>query len=53
MKKTLSLIAAAMLLVGGVAFAEEAMLIDFTQLDADYELTLFRAWLIHRLLQHQ
>ena len=39
MKKTLSLIAAAMLLVGGVAFAEEAMLIDFTQLDADYELT--------------
>ena len=39
MKKTLGLIAAAMLLVGGVAFAEEAMLIDFTQLDADYELT--------------
>ncbi|MBO4533563.1 MAG: flagellar filament outer layer protein FlaA [Treponema sp.] len=39
MKKTLGLIAAAMLLVGGVAFADEAMLIDFTQLDADYELT--------------
>ena len=39
MKKTLGFIAAAMLLVGGVAFAEEAMLIDFTQLDADYELT--------------
>ena len=39
MKKTFGLIAAAMLLVGGVAFAEEAMLIDFTQLDADYELT--------------
>jgi len=35
MKKTLSLVAAAMLLVGGVAFAEEAMLIDFTYLDAD------------------
>ena len=35
MKKTLSLIAAAMLLVGGVAFAEEAMLIDFTQLEKD------------------
>ena len=35
MKKTFGLIAAAMLLVGGVAFAEEAMLIDFTQLDAD------------------
>jgi hypothetical protein len=39
MKKTFGLIAAAMLLVGGVAFADEAMLIDFTQLDADYELT--------------
>ena len=35
MKKTLSLIAAAMLLVGGAAFAEEAMLIDFTALDAN------------------
>ena len=35
MKKTLGLFAAAMLLVGGVAFAEEAVLIDFTQLDAD------------------
>ena len=35
MKKTFGLIAAAMLLVGGVAFADEAMLIDFTQLDAD------------------
>ena len=35
MKKTLSLIAAAMLLVGGVAFADEAMLIDFTALDAN------------------
>ena len=35
MKKTFGLIAAAMLLAGGVAFAEETMLIDFTQLDAD------------------
>ena len=35
MKKTFGLIAAAMLLVGGVAFADEAMLIDFTLLDAD------------------
>ena len=35
MKKTFGLIAAAMLLVGGVAFADEAILIDFTQLDAD------------------
>lgn len=35
MKKTFGLFAAAMLLLGGVAFAEEAMLIDFTQLDAD------------------
>ena len=35
MKKTLGLFAAAMLLVGGVAFAEEAMLIDFTLLDVD------------------
>lgn len=35
MKKTLGLFAAAMLLVGGVAFAEEATLIDFTLLDAD------------------
>ncbi|MCQ2591992.1 MAG: flagellar filament outer layer protein FlaA [Treponema sp.] len=35
MKKTLGLLAALMLLAGGVAFAEEAMLIDFTQLDAD------------------
>ncbi len=35
MKKTLGLFAAAMLLVGGVAFAEEAMLIDFTLLNAD------------------
>ena len=36
MKKTFGLIAAAMLLVGGVAFADEAMLIDFTLLDAGY-----------------
>lgn len=35
MKKTLGLFAAAMLLVGGVAFADESMLIDFTLLDAD------------------
>lgn len=35
MKKTLGLFAAAMLLLGGVAFAEEAMLIDFTLLTAD------------------
>lgn len=35
MKKTLGLIAAAMLLIGGAAFADEAMLIDFTLLDAD------------------
>ena len=35
MKKTFGLIAAAMLLVGGVAFADEAILIDFTLLDAD------------------
>lgn len=35
MKKTFGLFAAAMLLVGGVAFADEAILIDFTQLDAD------------------
>ena len=35
MKKTLGLIAAAMLLAGGVAFAEEAVLIDFTLLSAD------------------
>ncbi len=35
MKKTLGLIAAALLLAGGVAFAEEAMLIDFTLLTAD------------------
>ena len=35
MKKTLGLIAAAMLLVGGVAFADEAMLIDFTMLEKD------------------
>jgi len=35
MKKTLGLFAAAMLLVGGFAFAEEAVLIDFTLLDAD------------------
>ncbi len=34
-KKTLGLFAAAMLLAGGVAFAEEATLIDFTLLDAD------------------
>ena len=34
MKKTLGLVAA-MLLVGGIAFAEEAMLIDFTLLDQD------------------
>jgi len=35
MKKTLCLFAAAMLLVGGAAFAEESMLIDFTLLEAD------------------
>lgn len=35
MKKTLGLFAAAMLLVGGFAFAEEAVLIDFTLLSAD------------------
>ena len=35
MKKTFGLIAAALLLAGGMVFAEEAMLIDFTQLDAD------------------
>jgi len=35
MKKTFGLFAAAMLLVGGAAFAEESILIDFTQLDAD------------------
>lgn len=35
MKKTLGLILAAMLLVGGNAFATEGVLIDFTQLDAD------------------
>ena len=36
MKKTFGLIAAVMmLLVGGVAFADEAMLIDFSLLDAD------------------
>ena len=35
MKKTFGLFAAAMLLVGGVAFAAEATLIDFTLLDAD------------------
>ena len=35
MKKTLSLLAAAMLLFSGVAFAEESMLIDFTLLTAD------------------
>ena len=35
MKKTLGLIAAAMLLIGGAAFADEAMLIDFTLLDVD------------------
>ncbi len=35
MKKTFGLFAAAMLLVGGVAFADESMLIDFTLLDAD------------------
>ncbi len=35
MKKTLGLFAAAMLLVGGVAFADESILIDFTLLDAD------------------
>ena len=35
MKKTLGLFAAAMLLVSGVAFADEATLIDFTLLDAD------------------
>ena len=34
MKKTLGLVAA-LLLVGGFAFAEEATLIDFTYLDAD------------------
>lgn len=35
MKKTLGLFAALMLLVGGVCFADEAMLIDFTLLDKD------------------
>ncbi len=35
MKRTLGLIAAAMLLVGGVASADEAMLIDMTLLNAD------------------
>ncbi len=35
MKKTLGFIAATLLLLGGVAFAEEAMLIDFTQLEKD------------------
>ena len=35
MKKTFGLFAAAMLLIGGVAFAEESVLIDFTLLDAD------------------
>ena len=35
MKKTFGLIAAAMLLAGGVVFAEETTLIDFTLLDAD------------------
>ncbi len=35
MKKTFGLFAAAMLLVGGVAFAAESTLIDFTLLDAD------------------
>lgn len=35
MKKTFGLFAAAMLLVGGVAFASEATVIDFTLLDAD------------------
>ena len=35
MKKTFGLFATAMLLLGGVAFAEQATLIDFTLLDAD------------------
>jgi len=35
MKKTLSLLAAGLLLFSGVAFAEEAVLIDFTYLDSD------------------
>ncbi len=35
MKKTFGLFAAAMLLAGGIAFADEAVLIDFTQLEAD------------------
>lgn len=35
MKKTLSLVAAAMLLVSGSAFADEAVVIDFTLLQAD------------------
>ncbi|MCF0242202.1 MAG: flagellar protein [Treponema sp.] len=35
MKKTLGLLAAGLLLFTGVAFAEEAVLIDFTYLDAD------------------
>lgn len=35
MKKTFGLFTAAMLLVGGFAFASEAILIDFTLLDAD------------------
>ena len=35
MKKTFGFIAAAMLLAGVSAFAEESIVIDFTQLDAD------------------
>ena len=35
MKRTFSIVAAAMLLAGGIAFAEEAVVIDFTLLNAD------------------
>lgn len=35
MKRTLSIVAAAMLLAGGIAFADEATVIDFTLLKAD------------------
>lgn len=35
MKRTFKLLASVMLLAGSVAFADEAVLIDFTQLDAD------------------
>ncbi len=35
MKRTFSIVAAAMLLAGGIAFAEQAVVIDFTLLNAD------------------